>query len=112
MAEIRLPDLETIKRFSIAVRSEHADADEVIDALRTDLQALLQATGRLRSKDEPAQRTVKSPPKAAPSRPIERPLAKKPAPKRTVAKKPVARKPVARKSVARRAPTKTTRRSR
>jgi len=38
--EVRLPDLETIRRFSIAVRQEHASLDEVLDALRTDLQRL------------------------------------------------------------------------
>lgn len=49
---VRLPDLETIRRFSIAVRSEHADVDDVIDALRQDLQKLLEQTGRLRSKSQ------------------------------------------------------------
>lgn len=40
MDEVRLPDLETIRRFSIAVRSEHAPAEEVIEALRTDLERI------------------------------------------------------------------------
>jgi hypothetical protein len=35
--DVRLPDLETIRRFSIAVRSEHAPAEEVAEALRADL---------------------------------------------------------------------------
>ena len=38
MDQVRLPELETIRRFSIAVRSEHADAEEVIEALRMDLE--------------------------------------------------------------------------
>lgn len=38
MDQVRLPDLETIRRFSIAVRSEHADAEQVLEALRLDLQ--------------------------------------------------------------------------
>jgi hypothetical protein len=38
MDQVRLPELETIRRFSIAVRSEHADAEQVIEALRMDLE--------------------------------------------------------------------------
>lgn len=38
MEQVRLPELETIRRFSIAVRSEHAPAEEVIEALRQDLE--------------------------------------------------------------------------
>lgn len=37
MDQVRLPELETIRRFSIAVRSEHADAEQVLEALRMDL---------------------------------------------------------------------------
>ena len=46
MEDVRLPDLETIRRFSIAVRSEHAPADQVLEALEMDLQAVRQALGR------------------------------------------------------------------
>jgi hypothetical protein len=38
MDQVRLPELETIRRFSIAVRSEHAPVEQVIEALRMDLQ--------------------------------------------------------------------------
>ncbi|MGH2728022.1 MAG: hypothetical protein ACRDKS_13705 [Actinomycetota bacterium] len=38
MEQVRLPELETIRRFSIAVRSEHAPAEQVIEALRQDLE--------------------------------------------------------------------------
>jgi len=48
MDNVRLPDLETIRRFSIAVRSEHAPAEEVLDALRTDLDRLERALGMKR----------------------------------------------------------------
>lgn len=44
MDEVRLPDLETIRRFSIAVRQEHAPLDEVLEALRADLTRLEGAT--------------------------------------------------------------------
>lgn len=40
MEQVRLPELETIKRFSIAVRKEHAARDEVIAALKADLAAI------------------------------------------------------------------------
>ncbi len=46
MDDVRLPDLETIRRFSIAVRSEHAPAEEVIEALEADLEKLRGAAGR------------------------------------------------------------------
>ncbi|MGH2794433.1 MAG: hypothetical protein ACRDKG_09010 [Actinomycetota bacterium] len=38
MEQVRLPELETIRRFSIAVRSEHAPVEQVIEALRMDLE--------------------------------------------------------------------------
>jgi hypothetical protein len=47
--EVRLPDLETIRRFSIAVRQEHAPVDDVIDALRTDLERLERAAAAART---------------------------------------------------------------
>ncbi len=46
MEDVRLPDLETIRRFSIAVRSEHAPAEQVLEALEMDLQTVQQALGR------------------------------------------------------------------
>ena len=46
MEDVRLPDLETIRRFSIAVRSEHAPAEQVLEALEMDLQKVQQALGR------------------------------------------------------------------
>lgn len=51
---VRLPDLETIRRFSIAVRSEHAPAEDVVEALRSDLERIERAMGRRRT---PASRT-------------------------------------------------------
>jgi hypothetical protein len=44
--DVRLPDLETIRRFSIAVRSEHAPAEQVLEALEMDLAKIQQALGR------------------------------------------------------------------
>jgi len=43
--EVRLPDLETIRRFSIAVRSEHAPVEQVLEALEMDLEKVRQAAG-------------------------------------------------------------------
>jgi hypothetical protein len=53
MDNVRLPDLETIRRFSIAVRSEHAPADEVLEALRTDLERLERALGGRKTTSRP-----------------------------------------------------------
>jgi hypothetical protein len=50
MDNVRLPDLETIRRFSIAVRSEHAPAQEVLEALRIDLDRIEQALGKRSSR--------------------------------------------------------------
>ena len=46
MEDVRLPDLETIRRFSIAVRSEHAPAEQVLEALQMDVAKVQQALGR------------------------------------------------------------------
>ncbi len=43
--DVRLPDLETIRRFSIAVRSEHAPAEQVLEALEMDLEKVRRAAG-------------------------------------------------------------------
>ena len=42
--QVRLPDLEVIRRFSIAVRREFAPTEEVIEALRADLEAITGGT--------------------------------------------------------------------
>lgn len=57
MDDVRLPDLETIRRFSIAVRSEHAPAEEVIEALEADLEKLRQASGRRTTRAASGSRT-------------------------------------------------------
>jgi hypothetical protein len=41
--QVRLPDLEVIRRYSIAVRREHAPADEVLEALQADVEAIRHA---------------------------------------------------------------------
>jgi hypothetical protein len=55
--DVRLPDLETIRRFSIAVRSEHAPAEQVLEALEMDLKAVQQALGRRASTPRATTRT-------------------------------------------------------
>lgn len=42
---MRLPDLQVIQRYSIAVRREFAPAEEVLETLRADLGALESALG-------------------------------------------------------------------
>jgi len=100
--DVRLPDLEVIKRFSIAVRREHAPAEEVIAALRADLEKI---TGRARTPaprverdDEPAPRPrrmatpAKPAPRAKPKR-ARAALKTKAQPKRTATRTVVRRKP-------------------
>jgi hypothetical protein len=41
--QVRLPDLEVIRRYSIAVRREHASAEEVLEALQSDIDAIKRA---------------------------------------------------------------------
>lgn len=43
MPDVRLVDLEVIKRFSLAVRGEHADAQDVLDAIEADRAELRKA---------------------------------------------------------------------
>lgn len=58
MDEVRLPDLETIRRFSIAVRREHAPVQDVLEALRLDLERIESALRpRRASRSTPARRT-------------------------------------------------------
>jgi hypothetical protein len=61
--DVRLPDLETIRRFSIAVRSEHAPAEQVLEALEMDLQKVQAALGRTkpaRAAATPRPRTTRT----------------------------------------------------
>ncbi len=69
MDQVRLPDLEVIKRFSIAVRREHASVEEVLEALRADLAAIggAQARPRREAPREPERRTTRSAAKPKPS---------------------------------------------
>lgn len=46
MPDVRLVDLEVIKRFSLAVRGEHADAQDVLDAIEADRAELRKALGK------------------------------------------------------------------
>jgi len=61
--QIRLPDLEVIRRYSIAVRREHAPADEVLDALQTDVEAIRRA---LRGSRPPSRSAPRPAPRPAP----------------------------------------------
>lgn len=56
MDEVRLPELELIQRYSIALRREYAPAEEVIEVLEADLAALKRATQPVR---RPAKRSTK-----------------------------------------------------
>lgn len=64
MNEIRLPDLEVIRRFSIAVRSEHAAAEDVLEALRADVASVEKSMRRRRT----TRTTKRKPARAARAR--------------------------------------------
>lgn len=89
MAEIRLPDLEVIRAYSIAVRRERADAAEVAELLRRDL-AFVQAAAGARPRatapevTPPVARTQET---VAPPGPV-RPAARPASPVRTPARAP------------------------
>ncbi|MDQ1496979.1 MAG: hypothetical protein QOI86_319, partial [Actinomycetota bacterium] len=46
MADVRLVDLEVLKRFSLVLRREFADAEDVLAALETSRSLVLAALGR------------------------------------------------------------------
>ncbi|HEV2685082.1 MAG TPA: hypothetical protein VGW79_00440 [Actinomycetota bacterium] len=59
MDQVRLPDLEVIRRYSIAVRREHAPADEVLEALQSDIDAIKRALrGSTSGGSAPARATT------------------------------------------------------
>ncbi|MFN2615247.1 MAG: hypothetical protein ABR552_10590 [Actinomycetota bacterium] len=68
MEDVRLPDLEVIRRYSIAVRREHAPADEVIEALRHDLERLVGRARPARAAAVPSRRATTPVRRAAPAR--------------------------------------------
>ena len=69
MDQVRLPDLEMIRRYSIAVRREHAPADEVLDALQADVDAIKRA---LRGTARVSAPSTRSRPARRPSKPARR----------------------------------------
>ena len=60
MADVRLVDLEVLKRFSLVLRREFADAEDVLAALDTSRNLVLAALGR----PAPAKAAAKAPAKA------------------------------------------------
>ena len=75
MDQVRLPDLEVIRRYSIAVRREHAPADEVLEALQADVEAIRRA---LRDSSPRAPRQAARPAPRSAARPSPRRTAAKP----------------------------------
>lgn len=49
MPDVRLVDLEVIRRYSLAVRQESADAAEILAVIESDREALRKALGRTRA---------------------------------------------------------------
>lgn len=59
MPDVRLVDLEVIRRYSLAVRQEHADAREIVEVLESDLKRLQKATRAARAT-KPTKTTKRS----------------------------------------------------
>jgi hypothetical protein len=53
MADVRLVDLDVIKRYSLAVRQETAPAEEVLAALDASRAAVKAAMGQTRTRRTP-----------------------------------------------------------
>lgn len=87
MAEVRIVDLPIIKRFSLAVRREFADADDVLEALddsRAEVKRVLRREG-----SGSASRATSPKPKAPPKKAsAKRPPARKTAAKSAATKPP------------------------
>ncbi|MEW6475939.1 MAG: hypothetical protein AB1679_27090, partial [Actinomycetota bacterium] len=74
MADVRLVDLEVLKRFSLVLRREFADAEDVLAALDTSRNLVLAALGRPAGKapaKAPAKGTAR--PAKAPAKPAKAP---------------------------------------
>lgn len=80
MADVRLVDLEVLKRFSLVLRREHAEAGEVLAALEASRLQVLRNLGERVSRDRGEAELVDGasshPPEGAvqPDRRRERPL--------------------------------------
>ena len=81
MADVRLVDLEVLKRFSLVLRREFADAEDVLAALDTSRNLVLAALGRpgaAKAAKAPAK-SQKAPAKAAPAKGAAKPAKAAPA---------------------------------
>jgi len=58
MADVRLVDLDVIKRYSLAVRQETAPAEEVLAALDASRAAVAEAMGETRARRARRPRTA------------------------------------------------------
>ena len=76
MADVRLVDLEVIKKYSLAVRHDTVPAEEVLAALEASLEVVRAALGPAKA---PTKSVPARAPKAAPA--SRRPATKKSGPK-------------------------------
>src|SRR3954449_6159362 len=65
VADVRLVDLEVLKRFSLVLRREFADAEDVLAALDTSRSLVLAALGRAAPAKAPAKAPARPPAKGA-----------------------------------------------
>src|SRR5882757_8099334 len=117
LADVRLVDLEVLKRFSLVLRREFADAEDVLAALDTSRGLVLAALGRPGAAKAPARPPLKgvakgqakAPAKAAPPAkggPAKAAAAKAPAARKASPAKPTAKAPGPVKAAPAKAPAK------
>ena len=58
MPDVRLVDLEVIKRYSLAIRRDAVPAEELLDALDASRRTVLSALGRSPAAAAPAKRSA------------------------------------------------------
>ena len=66
MADVRLVDLEVIKKYSLAVRHDTVAAEEVLAALEASLEVVRAALGRAGTPTKPAPARAAKAAKASP----------------------------------------------
>jgi hypothetical protein len=109
MPDVRLVDLEVIRRFSLAVRADTVPADELLEALDASRAVVLAAMNKVDApKPRPAKAAGKAPAKPAKQAPAKAAPSKAPAKpaKKAAPRKAAPRTVPARKAPARKAPAK------
>ena len=104
MPDVRLVDLDVIKRFSLAVRRDAVPAEELLSSLDASRAVVIEALGGGVDAATPAPKVTRAP---SPQRArAKAPAAKSPAVKPPAGKPQVTRAPSAQRAPAKKAPAK------